>query len=200
MGPAIDLKFSNLNVVLFYAYNQLDATVKDNVVSKIYRYNRYITDNDLTKRHQVDEQVTGTIVEYNINNYSKVGVSCALTFFDKEIRSKLPYEFSGKRNTALGIYGQSNIAGRVNVFGECAYADGLGVITGGNMTFKKFFTTSILARYYDPEFHSLYGNAFREQSNFNRNEYGLCHIYDVQINKNILLSLAVDHFVIPQPT
>jgi hypothetical protein len=83
------------------------------------------------------------------------------------------YEFSGQNNLTLGVhysYGWRNLL----LFGESggSTGGGLGTLNGILASLGPNVDAAVLARHYDVDFHTLYGNALSENSR-NINEDGL---------------------------
>ena len=83
------------------------------------------------------------------------------------------FEFSGRDNLALSL-NYSYVYRNLLLFGETARSTGggLGTVNGLLASLGPTVDAAVLVRHYDPDFHTLYGNAFSENTR-NINETGV---------------------------
>ena len=136
------------------------------------------TATELADRHNLQETVGGGNLGYTSPNGNlALGFTAVATHYGTPLlRRAEPYnrfEFSGQDNLALGLH-YSYVWRNFLLFGESARTTGggLGTVNGLLASLGPRVDVSMLARHYDPTFHTFYGNALSENTR-NINETGL---------------------------
>ncbi|NVO86091.1 helix-hairpin-helix domain-containing protein [Hymenobacter terrestris] len=136
------------------------------------------TPTELANRNALQETVLGGHAQYtSLSGDLQLGATAINTQFDKPLqrRDELynQYELRGDRNLALGAH-YSYVWRNLLLFGETARSSGggLGTVNGLLASLSPAVDVSVLQRHYARDFHTLYGNAFGENSR-NINESGL---------------------------
>ena len=136
------------------------------------------TASELNNRHRLAETVGGGNVEYtSADGDLAVGLTAVGTHYGTALLKRPePYnlfEFSGKNNLALGLH-YSYVWRNLLLFGEMARTTGggLGTLNGLLASLGPQVDAAVLVRHYDADFHTLYGNAFSENTR-NINETGM---------------------------
>ena len=136
------------------------------------------TASELANRHRLAETVGGGNATYTSRNGNlAIGATGVFTHYGTAILKRPePYnhfEFSGKDNLALSL-NYSYVYRNFLLFGETARSSGggLGTVNGLLASLGSSVDAALLVRHYDPTFHTIYGNAFSENTR-NINETGV---------------------------
>jgi hypothetical protein len=201
-----------LDLTLFAAYNRRDANVatgktaaEEDVVTSFGTSGLHQTPSDLLDLRAVSETNLGGHLHYHRNGF-QFGLTYLQTAFDKMLRKRdLPYnqyEFSGRHNRLVGLHGGYTWR-NVNLFGEVAHSSGsltnsggIGAVVGTLVSLGRRLDVAVLARHYERNFHSNYGNAFAEGSR-PINEQGLYGGVKYSLYRKLTLSGFADVFRFP---
>ncbi|WP_026462983.1 ComEA family DNA-binding protein [Adhaeribacter aquaticus] len=177
----------NLELTGFYSNRKVDASLQaatdtleniDFTFSGIQVSGLHRTPTELANKHRLNEQVVGSnITQRNLFQNFTLGFTTLFTQYNIPLlRAPVAYNlhaFSGRYNLVSGLnysYSWQNIS----FFGETARSSGggLGTVNGLLVSLAKTADFSVVYRNYQKDFHSLYGNAFGENTR-NNNEQGL---------------------------
>ncbi|KUG09506.1 helix-hairpin-helix domain-containing protein [Solirubrum puertoriconensis] len=136
------------------------------------------TNAELNNRRSLREGIVGGNVTFApLGSQLSLGLTAVGTTFDKPLQRRPEpynlYEFGGRQNLAISAhysYGWRNLS----LFGETARSSsgGLGTVNGLLASLGSDVDAAVLYRHYARNFHTLYGNAFGENTR-NINESGL---------------------------
>ncbi len=171
----------------FVSHKNVDANLQQSLDS-LAQYDEFTsgllytgfhrTASELANRHQLAETIGGGNVTYTSRDGNlAIGGTGVFTHYGTAILKRPePYnhfEFSGKENLALSI-NYSYVYRNFLLFGETARSTGggLGTVNGLLASLGSTVDAALLVRHYDPNFHTLYGNAFSENTR-NINETGV---------------------------
>jgi hypothetical protein len=136
------------------------------------------TASELANRHQLQETIGGGNATYTSRSGNlAIGATGVFTHYGTALLKRAePYnrfEFSGKENLALSV-NYSYVYRNFLLFGETARSSGggLGTVNGLLASLGPQVDAALLVRHYDADFHTLYGNAFSENTR-NINETGV---------------------------
>jgi hypothetical protein len=136
------------------------------------------TASELANRHSLAETVGGGNLGYSSASGSlALGFTAVATHYDTPLQKRPEpynhYEFSGRDNLALSLH-YSYVWRNLLLFGETAHSrsGGLGTVNGLLASLGPTVDAAVLVRHYDADFHTLYGNAFGENTR-NINETGV---------------------------
>ncbi|WP_081867727.1 helix-hairpin-helix domain-containing protein [Hymenobacter sp. IS2118] len=136
------------------------------------------TASELANRHQLAETVGGGNLGYTSRSGNlAVAATGVFTHYGTALlRRAEPYnrfELSGKQNLALSV-NYSYVWRNLLLFGESARSSsgGLGTVNGLLASLGPTVDAAVLVRHYDRNFHTIYGNAFGENTR-NINETGV---------------------------
>ena len=136
------------------------------------------TASEINNRHRLAETVTGGHVGYTSRSgdLSLGALAVATHYGTPLLKRPEPYnrfEFSGRDNLAIGLH-YSYVWRNLLLFGETARTSGggLGSTNGLLAALGPTVDAAVLVRHYDADFHTLYGNAFSENTR-NINETGV---------------------------
>ena len=136
------------------------------------------TASEITNRHQLAETIGGGNLGYTSRSGNlAIGATGVFTHYGtpllKRPESYNKFEFSGKENLALSL-NYSYVWRNLLLFGETARSTGggLGTVNGLLASLGPTVDAALLVRRYDADFHTLYGNAFSENTR-NINETGV---------------------------
>ncbi|MDB5234879.1 MAG: hypothetical protein JWR44_1872 [Hymenobacter sp.] len=187
-GGAATLQVApTVQVTAFASHKNVDANLQqaldslaqfDEFTSGLLYTGFHRTSSELANRHQLQETIGGGNVGYTSRNGNlAIGATGVFTHFGTALLKRAePYnkfEFSGKENLALGV-NYSYVWRNLLLFGETARSTGggLGTVNGLLASLGPTVDAGFLVRHYDPDFHTLYGNAFSENTR-NINETGV---------------------------
>ncbi len=133
---------------------------------------------ELANRHRLAETVGGGNATYTSPDGNlAIGATGVFTHYGTAILKRPEaynhFEFTGKENLALSL-NYSYVYRNFLLFGETARSTGggLGTVNGLLASLGSSVDAALLVRHYDPTFHTLYGNAFSENTR-NINETGV---------------------------
>lgn len=198
---------SRVSTTLFISSQNQDANISEglengeNSFSSVQLSGLHRTPSELANRHQVNESILGIEVRYKLEQRSQLGLIGALNKFSTPIqRSNRAYnffEFSGKRNYNLGVYGSTYWRG-LNFFGEVAISKsrGMGGLIGFTTHLSRRIHFGFILRNYQQDFHSIRGSAFGENSR-NINERGSYWGIKYKLNSKFNFTAYYDSFHFP---
>lgn len=203
--------WKSLEQSVYYAYNNLDGKIYQDkedgsfYVETMQRSGSHRTTQEIAKKGQVNEQVVGSTLVYKPKNQqAEIGINGVYSWYAVPIRKlnkKLPYPFEGKDNWNLGLF-YRYLWHSLHFFGEGAFSPsgGKAGLAGVVASISAYVDLSLLVRHYDANFHSFYGDAFREISSGNHNEQGIYIGVSIQPIKKWRITAYYDYFYFPQPT
>ncbi len=157
---------------------------------------------EINNRHRLAETVSGGHLGYTSanGNLSLGGLAVATHYGTALLKRPEPYnrfEFSGKDNLALGLH-YSYVWRNLLLFGETARSSGggLGTTNGLLASLGPTVDAAVLIRHYDPTFHTLYGNAFSENTR-NINETGVYFGLKVRPRPRWEIAAYYDQYLFP---
>jgi hypothetical protein len=210
-GIATTLIWRNFEQSVYYAYNHLDGKVlQDNVTGECYTENiqrsgLYRTGQEIAKKAQIQEQIVGSTLLYTFNrNQKEIGLNAIYSQYHLPIRfsnKQLSYNFAGRENFNLSLF-YRYLWHNMHFFGECGVgrSGGKAGVVGVVASLLTNVDFSLLVRYYEEDFHSFYGKAFRENASGNHNEQGIYVGIGVQPIRKLKINAYYDYFNFPQPT
>ncbi len=159
------------------------------------------TQTELDKRNQLEEISVGGNFNIDISRKLNFGFNGLYSDYEYPIK-RTPteynqFEFNGNLNWVSSTYLNYNFENLV-FFGESAISrsKGMANILGLITTLSHNLDMGLIYRKYDKDFHSTYGNAFRENSR-TINEEGFYMGIRYQINHKNQLSAFYDQFSFP---
>lgn len=219
-GVAATLGISrHLDLTAFYSDVDRDATLGDSlddgscVYRSIYNSGYHRTENEISKEHQLREQLFGGHLQY-ANGRLVVGATAYFTKFEDLIIPKKyvynEYYFRGKDNFNAGIDFTWRYR-RLMLFGEAAVAVNdsikemtknsdskpLAAVVGLQYHFNANNDLSIAARYGSPIYHNLYANTIGQSSDV-QNDMGVVLSFRTLLPLEIKLFGTVDFFRRPE--
>ncbi|WP_310397273.1 hypothetical protein [Hymenobacter sp.] len=157
---------------------QDSLAVFDEFTSGLLATGFHRTPSELANRHQLAETVGGGHVGYvSRSGNLALGATAVVTHYGTPLLKRAePYnrfEFSGRDNRTVGVH-YSYVYRNALLFGETARSTGggLGTVNGLLASLGPAVDAALLVRHYDANFHTLYGNAFSENTR-NINETGV---------------------------
>lgn len=172
------------------------------ISSLLYSAGYHRSAQEVSKRNNLGIlDIGGNLTFTTKNQRLQIGISHIYSRTDRIIvPDSQPYkqfDFSGNENQVLGV-NASFYYRNCNFFSETAMSGskGKGLILGGIFSLSQKLDLAIVYRNYGRDFHSLYGNAFAEQSR-NINERGLYAGLKYLVNHKLTLSAWLDRFIMP---
>ncbi len=207
-GAAVTYKLKdNLNLTSFYSNKRADANLQSDTLSGftdtftgIQTTGFHRTTTELANKSQVREQILGSSLQYQKQAFT-LGITALGTTYSSSIKkTDAPYqrfEFSGTSNYNLGA-NYSYTWQNVYLFGETAFSKsgGVGSVNGLIANLSNKAEVALLYRYYDRNFHSLYGGAFGEGTR-NINERGFYTGIKIKPINRWELTAYYDRFTFP---
>jgi len=207
-GAGTTIKHNNIEFTVFGSHKKIDAnisfidTTSDNLieVSSLQTTGFHRTYNELDKRKVLSETIFGTNISLN-KTYYKIGFTALQYSFDADLIKRPTlynqFDFTGNKNSNLG-FDYHFLFQNISFFGEAAISENLAkaFINGAMFSLSSQMNISILHRYYERDYKSLYSNAFGENTRV-VNEKGF-YIGSVIYPANKLkLSAYYDMFAFP---
>lgn len=200
-GIATRMEYNNIDFTLFYSYSLLHASIENDIVSSWSKYQITRTINDLNKKNKLGEHVIGSVLSYNINDQSEIGLNFVLTNFSNKIEPKndLEYKFKGKENYNIGLFNKL-LYRNFNIFSELATCknNSFAGIIGTIINLSSIFDITLLTYYYSPTYFNFYGNPLRYNSP--NNEYGFRFGSLLSLTYYSKLSGSIGYFCNPKET
>jgi hypothetical protein len=176
-----------VQVTGFVSHKNVDANLQQNQDS-LAQYDEFTsgllytgfhrTASEIANRHRLSETIGGGNATYTSRDGNlAIGATGVFTHYGTPILKRPePYnyfEFSGRENLALSL-NYSYVYRNFLLFGETARSTGggLGTVNGLLASLGSSVDAALLVRHYDSDFHTLYGNAFSENTR-NINETGV---------------------------
>ncbi|MCE7068271.1 helix-hairpin-helix domain-containing protein [Dyadobacter sp. CY326] len=167
----------NFEITGFYSNAKRDATTNVSANGSnaeiasslpITGYHRTISERE--KHNNFTEQNIGAHLLHKLRSRAgQIGLTFLNTTYSLKLQKRTAlynqYEFAGKQNLTIGFHGDYRWQS-LHFFGEAARSksSGIGAVGGLVAAFGKKLDFSLLARHYDRNFHSFYGNAFSESA------------------------------------
>lgn len=199
-GAAVSLDLKPFSLTTFYSSNEIDATIKDGVVTTIRTSGYHRTDSEIDHCDNVTEKVLGVNLLYTFRSgetFGKVGGTWAR--YDYSV----PLEATGG-NTGwedMGSIEADILIGKVNVFAEAAITgrDGnISWIGGVDYPITPGIRTVLAVRDYHNVFFSPFAGAFAERADDAANEEGYYIGLEADILENLHVGAYYDIFRFPE--
>ncbi|WP_294345012.1 helix-hairpin-helix domain-containing protein [Prosthecochloris sp.] len=199
-GTAVSFDLKPFRLTTFYSSNEVDATIKDGVVTTIRTSGYHRTDSEIDHWDNVTEKVLGMNLLYTFRSgetFGKVGGTWAR--YDYSV----PLEATGG-NTGwedMGSIEADVLIGKVNVFAEAAMTgkDGnVSWIGGVDYPITSGIRTVLAVRDYHDAFFSPFAGAFAERADDAANEEGYYIGLEADILKNLHVGAYYDIFRFPE--
>jgi hypothetical protein len=209
-GSAATYELKNLELTAFYSNRningrrrQIDTTdVVIDYFSSIYASGFHRTPNEIAAKGQINEEVKGAVAVVKTNDRKlNVGATFIQTDFSiplsRDPKLYNQFEFNGTQNQNYGgffNYYWKNF----NFFGEAARSSsgGTGAVAGFISSLSAKVEMSMLLRDYSRDFHSFYGNSFREGTR-NINERGIYWGLKITPSHKFYITSYFDKFEFP---
>jgi len=169
----------NISLALFSSYKNKDGSLNSDsirpFISSIVNTGFHRNKNEFDKNHNLKEKVFGSYLSANLNNI-ELGISYFQSNYSPEIKGAVApynyYSFKGNTNKNISIYYESQYRS-IHLYGEIAQSKsgGRAILQGVNIQAHPQLNFELIYRKYDPDYHSLFSNAFAEQSK-TQNEEG----------------------------
>ena len=205
-GVAGQFCFKIVQLILFYSYNKLDATISmNNQISNIYNTGYHRNEFELEKKDRIREQIAGFACSIHKNEYLKMSLIYYKSMYNKEMINlntvSNRFGFTGKMNYLIGINGTINFED-FTIFGEIARsANGaFGKILGLTYSINNNIEIISMYRNYNQEFISRHAYALSERSGNPSNETGYYIGSKIRLNTNVTMGLYYDLFKFPWRT
>lgn len=206
-GGALTLAWKHFEVTTYYSNLKLDGKILEDpssghaYIRSIQRAGLHRTPYEIAAKGQVSEQVLGnTFVYNNKENTIQVGLTTLYNRYSVPLNPPPkyhPYSFRGRENVNLGLF-YNYLWQNFNFFGEAGISQsgGKAFLAGFVASLSANIDAAILLRHYEKNFHSLYGNAFRENS-ITSNEKGIYWGVSMRPIKKLHLAAYYDKFKFP---
>lgn len=206
-GGGLTFKLGKFELTGFYSQKDIDASLTDldentdNIlISSIQKTGYHRTPSEIKGKHTIQEILLGSNIKFRHNNLL-AGINYVNRILDKPIENdKVLYQknnFYGTQNSNISLDYQY-IFKEIIFFGEIAASEngGYAYLNGALFPLAPFFSLSILNRNYKPEFQSVYGSAFVENSSV-QNEKGLYLGAEIYPIKSWKITAYFDRFEFP---
>lgn len=203
-----------LEATVFYSFVNRDATRSSDsstiVFSSLYNSGYHRSQNEMSKKWQLDEHLAGTHIQYRQSSLS-IGATAFGTFFSNEIQPTNNvyniFAFKGKRLFNAGIDASWRYR-RTFFFGEVATSMEqasylpeespfpLAAVAGLQTYFNPDNAISVAYSYGSTSYHNFFANTIGKSSS-PQNESGLIINFKSRLPLGIYLSASVDFFHYP---
>jgi hypothetical protein len=203
-GIGTQLQWKNVDILLYYSFNMIDATVADTAsngklleVSALRTAGYHRTENEIQNRRTLQVQTAGIRAKYTHKRLA-VGINSTYKLFNaplvpsQQIYNR--YYFSGNENYNIST-DFAWFFNRINFFGEAAISKSKGkaLIAGFESQPANTIAISMLYRNYAKDFHTISGTSFGEWSN-TQNEKGLYTGISVFPISHVKISGYIDNY------
>ncbi|UZR94890.1 helix-hairpin-helix domain-containing protein [Chondrinema litorale] len=205
-GIAASYEFiKNTEFTTFVSRKNIDATIKstdegEQYASSISQTGLHRTENELARKHQIEETVTGYHFRYKLP-FLELGNTTTFTKYNLPIQRETSdynqFAFNDNKLLNTGI-NYSLYWNNLSFFGEAAISGhkGKGIISGVLAGFGRNMEMALVIRNYNRYFHSFYGNAISEASTAH-NEKGIYWGIKLKPIKKWTVSAYYDTFKFP---
>lgn len=205
-GATATYQEGNLEITAMVSHRKKDASVSDPTETEEEFFGSLLTaglhrtESEIKNRRAVTEQNVGGNILYRLDHI-QFGFSVLNTRFDKSFErrplSYNYYDFSGTSNLIMGP-NLSILVENFNIFAEAARSSsgGYGYLVGLVGSLGKNVEWAFNHRNYQSNFHTLYGNAFSENSR-TINEKGVYTGLRYIIKRGIEVVAYYDYFAFP---
>lgn len=170
-GIGLELSHSGFSLKMFYSDNFRDATLNgNNEINTIVNTGYHRTENELDKKHNINEKSIGGILSYKSNLFDISFLAYQLSY-SNDLAYKNAYSLYGNDFNFISL-SYNLYLGRTNITAEWAY-NNLSVASINSIRFDLTRDIKLLlsVRNYPRNFSTIYGNAIGERSG-NQNEFG----------------------------
>lgn len=207
-GAATTIRLGDFELTGFYSNKNIDAnqTLVDTIDSELLEiitiqntgYHR--TMSELSKRKAVNEEVYGSNITYKAKRFKLGANFIAYRFNNSFIEPSKPYKYFDLRGSSNKIFSLDYqfFYNKFNFFGETAISENgaIATLNGVLLSLVPQISLSVLQRYYQRDFHSLYGSSFAESSKV-ANESGLYYGLSFHPARNLQISAYADYYNFP---
>lgn len=173
-GAAATIELTRrLHYTVFVSLRRTDATLSEKngtVITSFPTDGYHRTTSERNKQGNVAERNSGSQLVYHSGKIPlQLGITTLFTGYSLPVEKRdLPYnrfEFKGRNNLIVGLHGTYRLKNQ-HFFAESArsYSGGTGTVTGAIIALNKHWDAALLYRHYRHNFHTIYGNAFKEGS------------------------------------
>ncbi|TAF65708.1 MAG: helix-hairpin-helix domain-containing protein [Cytophagales bacterium] len=218
-GVAFTYQWNNIEITPFYSLAPRDANlveetqsldsleeeaalISETFISSLRLSGLHRTPAEIAAKHTLLEQIWGMNLLYqNKTNTTQWGITFAHTSYNIPLQrtDKIynRFEFNGQENYNISLQGSHNWQ-NFNFFGEAAWSKsgGKALVLGYLASLSPKVDMGFLIRHFDKDFHSLYGNAFNENTR-NINETGIYWGLKIRPIARWEISAYYDYFVFP---
>ncbi|RAV98817.1 ComEA family DNA-binding protein [Pseudochryseolinea flava] len=204
-GIAATVELSRKFIITnFVARNNRDARVVENedaeFITTLQTTGLHRNEKEMAMRKQSTETNAGIVLQFKHQGL-EAGIISHYLSYDKPLTKKAAlynqFSFSGKTNLNNSIYLNYNWQ-NISFFSEIANSmqAGSGFITGVLASLHPTFDLSLVGRFYQRNYHALYGNALAENTTA-QNEQALYWGWKYRMNRRWTASGYIDLFVFP---
>jgi hypothetical protein len=210
-GAATYSLHKQVEITAFYSRRRASGTLQQDTledgsiegsVSSLLVTGFHRTPSEISRRNSLIQQDFGG----NLQMYSKdktftLGANYLHTLYERPINRELQlfnqFDFSGRSNPLLSVYA-SKVYRNFNFFGEAATAleGGKAWVAGLMSSLSSKADIALVARNFERNFYSIYGNAFGERTR-NANEQGMYMGIKVKPNRRWTINAYADYFRSP---
>jgi len=175
-GAGATAKFGKFSVTAFYSFRKMDADTTGGSFSTFYTTGIFNRENDLKKRHTIEQQVVAGNVNFRHKSL-KIGATYYQSWLNVPLMpSNEPYKlfaFSGKTQIGASIDYYFKVQ-KFTFFGETAINQNFAVATLNGVMIAPVSTLNlvVLQRYFSPKYDLFFAKAFSKSTSVN-NESGV---------------------------
>ncbi len=200
-GVSIGYRLSDrLDATLFYSFRQMDALVDNMLIKSLKTDGYHRLYKDIEKKNTIHNNLIGCNLDYN-GKIFEVGMTAVYNSFNKMLNPDLrPYNKfypRGKDFFNAGVYYKLYLK-KLLISGETAVDRQGALSTINSLCYSPNVDTDItlINRYYDKRYQSLYASSFRENSRV-QNELGFYIGLETNMIPKIKILSYIDYFYFP---
>jgi len=207
-GVASTFQLSTLDFTTFISRQQRDAIMRldtienEEFISSLQASGLHRTESEINAKSAITETILGgNIAHLSQNKMLQISATAIYTTFSTPIivtsRYYNQFDFSNDQNLVLGVAGSYQWR-NMNIFAEAgrSQSGGIGAVGGFLSSLTPKLDLALSLRHYTPDFQSLYGRAFGENT-INKNESGTYWGMKYKHNRKLMLSAYYDTFRFP---
>jgi hypothetical protein len=207
-GVASTLRLKTIDFTPFISHYARDAILRQDVItneafiSALQASGFHRTESEINAKKTVEESVIGGNIAHLSKN-KNLHMSATAIYTSYSIPTILTnryynqFDFNGNQNLIIGMAGSYQWR-NINLFAEVgrSQSSGIGAVGGFLASLTPKLDLAVSMRHYSPDFHSLHGRAFGENT-VNKNESGTYWGLKYKHNEKLILSAYYDTFRFP---
>lgn len=199
-GIASTIELGKWDISAFFSHRNIDATLSKSSISTLKDDGYHRTELEMSKKGNTLNIVYGGNISFQHKSL-QVGMTTIYTFLNRSfLENTIAYRkfYPVGNNFWNSSIDYSYKCSRLSLMGEFAISDDGGWASMNTLHLRLFsnFQLSILHRYYDKKYNTLYGSSFSENSSV-KNEHGIYIGLKGLLNRKLNAMAYLDFFQFP---